>query len=69
VIAFLADGIDFPPHSSPTEDQIDQTYNKCIDCLESRVSYCFVGTKDPFSECGLSTWVNRLRRSTIEKRR
>jgi len=68
VCAFLADGVDFPPHSSPAEDQIDQTCNKCIDCLKSRVPHCFVGIKDLVSEWGLSTWANGLSRCAIEKK-
>jgi hypothetical protein len=50
VFAFLADGVDFPTHSSLTEDQIDETCNKCIDYLKSRVAYCFATTKDPVAE-------------------
>ena len=68
VFAFLDDGVVFPSNSSLTEEQIDKTYNHCIDYLKSRVSYCFAGDKNPVTEWGLSTWANRLSQSTIENK-
>ena len=68
VFAFLDDGVVFPSNSALTEEQIDETYNHCIDYLKSRVSYCFAGNKNPVTEWALSTWANRLSRSTIENK-
>jgi len=60
--------VTFPSNSSPTEEQIDEACNNSIDYLKSRVSYCFTDGKNPVIERVLSTWANRLSRSSIEKK-
>jgi len=47
VIAVLVDGVTFPSSSDPTEDQIDEAYNKSNDHLKSRVSYYFTDGRNP----------------------
>jgi len=66
--AFLAAGVTFPSNSAPMEEQIDEACNNSIDYLKSRVSYCFADGKNPVTEWALSTWANRLSRSSIEKK-
>ena len=49
-----------------SEEDLEGHYDACITFLKSRVSYCFA-KGDPTS-WRLSTWSNRVQRSTVEKK-
>lgn len=53
--------------SKMTVDEVDEYYKECVALLKEQVSYCFAkkGTK-PLGWT-LSTWSNRIQRSSIEK--
>jgi len=54
-------------NDSPTEDEINGCFDRCVNYLKSSVSYCFAKNKDPINDWLLSTWSVRVTRSSIER--
>jgi hypothetical protein len=61
IFEWIEKNIDTPIPQNPSDpDQLNDYFEKCIELLKKRVSYCFQGANDPIAKYTIGTWTNNI---------